>query len=157
MLEKKISRRNMLRTTGLAVLGSTFAGLASCAPKKKEEPSPEASSSKRPFRVCLNVSTIAGYKLPVQKQIDLCAEAGFEGIELWTRDVDAFVKQGGTYETLRRQLEGSGLLLENMIGFASWFADDPSKRKEGLNLKELLNWIVHGCRSIPNAIGRYWI
>ena len=114
-------------------LGSTFAGLASCAPKKKEEPSPEASSSKRPFRVCLNVSTIAGYKLPVQKQIDLCAEAGFEGIELWTRDVDAFVKQGGTYETLRRQLEGSGLLLENMIGFASWFADDPSKRKEGLN------------------------
>ena len=55
MLEKKISRRNMLRTTGLAVLGSTFAGLASCAPKKKEEPSPEASSSKRPFRVCLNV------------------------------------------------------------------------------------------------------
>ena len=44
MLEKKISRRNMLRTTGLAVLGSTFAGLASCAPKKKEEPSPEASS-----------------------------------------------------------------------------------------------------------------
>ena len=111
MLEKKISRRNMLRTTGLAVLGSTFAGLASCAPKKKEEPSPEASSSKRPFRVCLNVSTIAGYKLPVQKQIDLCAEAGFEGIELWTRDVDAFVKQGGTYETLRRQLEGSGLFI----------------------------------------------
>ena len=47
--------------------------------------------------------------------------------------MDAFVKQGGTYETLRRQLEGSGLLLENMIGFASWFADDPSKRKEGLN------------------------
>ena len=58
MLEKKISRRNMLRATGLAVLGSTFAGLASCAPKKKEEPSPEASSSKRPFRVCLNVSTM---------------------------------------------------------------------------------------------------
>lgn len=28
MLEKKISRRNMLRTTGLAVLGSTFAGLS---------------------------------------------------------------------------------------------------------------------------------
>ena len=47
--------------------------------------------------------------------------------------MDAFVKQGGTYETLKRELEGSGLLLENMIGFASWFADDPSKRKEGLS------------------------
>lgn len=55
MLEKKISRRNMLRTTGLAVLGSTFAGLASCAPKKKEEPSPEASSSKRPFLSLIHI------------------------------------------------------------------------------------------------------
>lgn len=131
MLEKKISRRNMLRTTGLAVLGSTFAGLASCAPKKRGAIT-EASSSKRPFRVCLNVSTIAGYKLPVQKQIDLCAEAGFEGIELWTRDVDAFVKQG---ELMRHS--GVSWKARTFIGeydrFASWFADDPSKRKEGLN------------------------
>ena len=94
MLEKRFQDVICFGTTGLAVLGSTFAGLA-CAPKKKEEPSPEASSSKRPFRVCLNVSTIAGYKLPVQKQIDLCAEAGFEGELHGPRDVDAFVKQGG--------------------------------------------------------------
>lgn len=51
MLEKKISRRNMLRATGLAVLGSTFAGLASCAPKKKRSHHP-----KHPLRNVLSVS-----------------------------------------------------------------------------------------------------
>lgn len=132
MLVKKMSRRTMLRTTGWAALGSAFAGLSSCGAKVKEESSEEGVSSKRPFRVSINVSTISGYKLPVRQQVDLCAEAGFEGIELWTRDVDAFVSRGGSYEELRRQLASSGLLLENMIGFATWFADDPLKREEGL-------------------------
>lgn len=130
MLGKKISRRDMLLTTGFAFLGSSFAGWTSCIPGKKN--SMNASSDKRPFRVSLNVSTISGYKLSVQQQIALCAEAGFEGIELWTRDVQAFVDQGGSYEELSKQLKDSGLILENMIGFATWFADDPVKREEGL-------------------------
>jgi 2-keto-myo-inositol isomerase len=136
MLENKMSRRNMLRTTGLAVLGSAFAGLYSCKDKDKSRENDENekafSSYKRPFRISINASTISGYKLPVKKQIDLCAKAGFDGIELWTRDVDAFIDQGGSYDDLRRQLNDSGLLLENMIGFATWFADDPIKRKDGL-------------------------
>ena len=49
------------------------------------------------------------------------------------REVTVGVVYSKASSSLRRQLEGSGLLLENMIGFASWFADDPSKRKEGLN------------------------
>lgn len=132
MREQKISRRSMLRTTGLAIFGSTFSGLTSCVSGKKEKDLSAASSVERPFRVSLNASTISGYKLSVSEQIALCTEAGFDGIELWTRDIDAFVKQGGSYETLRRELDDSGLLLENMIGFSSWFADDPSKRENGL-------------------------
>lgn len=130
MLGKKISRRDMLFTTGLAFLGSAFTGWTSCAPEKEKPVS--MPPLKRPFRVSLNVSTISGYKLSVQQQIALCAEAGFEGIELWTRDVQAFVDQGGSYEELSKQLKESGLILENMIGFATWFADDPLKREEGL-------------------------
>lgn len=132
MQEKKISRRAMLRASGLAVLGSVFAGLSSSKAKAEGEGPGEDSSLKRPFRISINASTISGYKLPVRQQIDLCGEAGFEGIELWTRDVDAFVNQRGSYEELRRHLDDSGLLLENMIGFATWFADDPVKREEGL-------------------------
>lgn len=133
MLEEKISRRSMLRNTGMAVLGGAFAGLASCVPKNEEKKDTmDALVKKPPFRISLNVSTISGYKLPVSEQIDLCKEAGFGGIELWTRDVELFISQGGTYQDVERRLRNSGLSLENMIGFSSWFADDPRKREDGL-------------------------
>ena len=135
MFEHKMTRRDMLRTTGLVLLGGTLAGLStSCVPKKNEGKvvAGKGASPERPFRVSMNVSTISGYKLPVEQQIDLCAEAGFDGIELWARDVEAYVSQGGSYEALRRRLESSGLRLENMIAFSTWFADNPLKREEGL-------------------------
>lgn len=122
----------MLRRSGWAVIGGTLAGLASCVPSAKDKNRPDAAAGKRPFRISLNVSTISGYKLPVLQQIEACAEAGFDGIELWTRDVESFVAAGGSYDEIRRQLENSGLLLENMIGFSSWAADDAARREEGL-------------------------
>lgn len=133
MLEEKISRRNMLRNSGIALLGGAIPGLASCAPKKEEKKGvADAALKKRQFRISLNVSTLSGYKLPVDQQIRLCKEAGFEGVELWTRDVEAWVAKGGTYQDIGKQLRDSSLLLENMIGFAPWFADDPRKREDGL-------------------------
>lgn len=133
MLEEKISRRDMLRNSGMALLGGAMSGLASCVPGKEEKKGRvDVPLKKRPFRISLNVSTISGYKLPVDRQIELCREVGFEGIELWTRDVEAWVAQGGTYSDVGRRLRDSGLLLENMIGFAPWFADDPRQREDGL-------------------------
>lgn len=135
MLEHKMTRRDMLRVTGWAILGGAFAGLSSSFVSKKDERKGvfgREASPGRPFRVSLNTSTISGYKLPVEQQIDLCAEAGFDGIELWARDVEAYVSRGGSYEALRRRLESSGLKLENMIAFFTWFADDSFQRKEGL-------------------------
>lgn len=126
MFESNISRRSMLRTSGLALLGGGLAGLFSCSEKNITK------EKERPFRISMNVSTIAGFKLPVLDQIELCAEVGFDGIELWTRDVEAYLAQGGSYGELGRQLKASGLLLENMIGFASWCADDPFKQEDGL-------------------------
>ena len=127
MLEHKISRRTMLRHSGLAIVGGALANLVSCTAAREEKRA-------RPFRISMNVSTISAYRLPVPEQIEMCAEAGFDGIELWGRDVEAFVAGGGSYEALRRMLESSGLVLENMISFAPWFADDPEQRKEGLRM-----------------------
>lgn len=127
MLEKKISRRTMLRHTGLAVVGGALANMISCTSVSEKK-------RVRPFRISMNVSTISAYRLSVPEQIEACAEAGFDGIELWGRDVEAFVAGGGSCDTLRRMLEGSGLALENMISFAPWFADDPQQREEGLRM-----------------------
>ena len=120
MSGKIISRREMLRIAGFSILGSSLisridaAGLPACSFDKKE---------KLPFRISLNTSTISGYKLPIEEQIELCRDAGYDGIELWFRDVDDYVQKGGTHVRLASIIKDSGLYLENMIGFAPWLGD----------------------------------
>ena len=62
----------------------------------------------------------SGYNLSVEQQIEYCAKAGFGGIELWTRDICAFLKKGGSYQQLVRKLQSGHLILENIIGFSPW-------------------------------------
>lgn len=113
MQNSKISRRTMLISSGLALFG---ARLAAVDPHIQ----PPAPKNKHPFRISLNTSTISGYRLPVEQQIDYCAETGFDGIELWTKDIETYVQKGGTYQRLADRLRSSGLILENIIGFSPW-------------------------------------
>jgi len=131
MWNKKLTRREMLRRSGyvMAVTGAT--GLFSCQ-QGKSKINKSGPLNNRPFRISLNTSTIRGYKLPVEEQIDLCAAAGFEGIELWVSDVEAYIKQGGTPEALKEQIKSHGLVLENMIAFSTWIADEDNRREEGI-------------------------
>ncbi len=135
MMDDKLSRREMIRRSGLAALSGSLAGMLFTTTKSNATMAmPMPAMKELPFRISLNTSTIQGYRLPVEKQIDLCAEAGFKGIELWIRDVEAYARQGGSPESLARQMQGAGLVLENMIGFSAWIADEPDKRAEGLQV-----------------------
>jgi len=66
------------------------------------------------------------------EQIRICAEAGYDAIEPWMRDLYAFVEQGGKLADLRKQLDDAGLSVESAIGFAKWIVDDEAERKAGL-------------------------
>lgn len=120
----------MLQVSGTAIAAG-LSGFSSYA-SPKNQTDREAHKVKSPFRISLNTSTIRGYKLPVEQQIEVCAEAGFDGIELWVSDVESYIKQGGTPEALNRQIKQHGLVLENMIAFSTWIADDPALRTEGI-------------------------
>jgi 2-keto-myo-inositol isomerase len=90
------------------------------------------AATKLPFRISLNTSTIRFYKLKVEDQIDAVAKAGFNGIELWVNDVDTYLKEGGSSESLAARLKAGNLVLENMIGFAPWYSDDQATREKGI-------------------------
>ena len=132
MSDTKFSRRKMLGNGCLAIMGA----LGSYAFKSSElsgSLSNKSSSRKKlPFRISLNTSTISAYKLSVESQIDLVADAGFDGIELWVRDVTAYLNEGGTCEALQMKLKSRNLVLENMIGFAPWFSEDTDVRAKGI-------------------------
>ncbi|MEM0924552.1 MAG: sugar phosphate isomerase/epimerase family protein, partial [Planctomycetota bacterium] len=89
-------------------------------------------TSELPVGFALNTSTIRGQKLAIDQQIELVARVGYDGIEPWMRDIDAYVDAGGDLKKLAKQLQDSGLKIASAIGFANWIANDPDERKKGL-------------------------
>ena len=128
-MKNKISRRKAIATS-LKVSLAAMGGYAF----KSNLPYPENSALKKklPIRISLNTSTLLHYKLDVDVQIDMVANAGFDGVELWMRDIKAYLEKGGTSEQLKRKLEERGLILENIIGFSKWCSDDPEERKKAM-------------------------
>jgi 2-keto-myo-inositol isomerase len=120
-----ITRRNALKAATLAAgtlaLESTLPGAAQAA----------AQDSRHPFRYCLNTSTIRGQELPIDQEIDVTAQAGYDAIEPWLRKIHQFTEDGGELSDLKKRLDDHGLTVESAIGFANWVVDDDQKRAAG--------------------------
>jgi sugar phosphate isomerase/epimerase len=92
----------------------------------------ESKKAQRPFRYCLNTGTIRGQKLGIVGEIEVTAQAGYDGIEPWMRDLHRYVEEGNSAKDLRKRLEDAGLLVESAIGFPSWAVDDDERRQQGM-------------------------
>lgn len=93
----------------------------------------QAAPSKGGFRFCLNTSTIREPKLGIEKEVDIAAAAGYEGIEPWIPTLREYVEGGGKLSDLRRRISDHGLTVDSAIGFAQWIVDDESRRQEALD------------------------
>ncbi len=123
-----MKRRDFLAT-------SAAAGLTAAAFAPQPTPTNAADLASTPVarvRTCLNTSTLRGQKLSVPEQIRVTAEAGYDAIEPWMRDLHQYVESGGKLSDLRKQLDDSGITVESAIGFAKWIVNDDQQRAEGL-------------------------
>jgi sugar phosphate isomerase/epimerase len=84
-----------------------------------------------PFSYCLNTSTIREQGLTLVEMVDVAAEAGYDGIEPWIRELDAHVAEGGTLDDIGAYVAEAGLTIPNVIGFFEWAVDDPELRAAG--------------------------
>ncbi|GIW82199.1 MAG: hypothetical protein KatS3mg105_4006 [Gemmatales bacterium] len=76
-----------------------------------------------PNRICLNTSTIL--PLPLLDKIRLTAETGYDGIELWTRDILEHISQGGEVRDVEKAIGDNGLIVPCWISIRRWAeADD---------------------------------
>ena len=114
------SRRNALKS--LAISPALL-----LAPQFSQAKTTEKSA----FTYCLNTSTIRGQNPGVLKYIEIAAKAGYDGIELWMGDIQAFLKEGHAASKLRKHLEDHQLKLENTIGFAPWMAEEEATKQKG--------------------------
>jgi sugar phosphate isomerase/epimerase len=116
----RLSRRDLLHTAAAASVG--LAATTSSA----------AQPSKEPFRYCLNTSTISGQQHDIIELVEIAAKAGYDGLEPWIRELDQYVKGGGSLKDLGKRIQDRGLKVASAIGFSEWIVDDPEKRKKGL-------------------------
>lgn len=124
-MSPELSRRDFLAVTATAastLIASPAMSALSAAPK----------TIASPFTFCLNTSTIREQKLGIVGEIELAAKVGYDGIEPWIRDLDAYVQAGGSLADLRKRLSDLGLKVESAIGFAAFLHEDENERRKGL-------------------------
>ena len=120
-------RRKFLK---VAAGGSAIVACSSAKAPAASATAPRSDRSK--IRYCLNMSTIRGQELSVPDQIKVAADAGYDAIEPWIRDIRKFVESGGSLADLKKQLDDSGLTVESAIGFAKWIVDDDAVRAKAM-------------------------
>lgn len=121
-----MKRRNLLKSIALSatVLPLTPA-LASNTQKK------EAT-----IQFSLNTSTLRGQKLSLSKIIEIAAKAGYDGIELWISEMEAYIQSGKSLASLKQLFSDAKIIPVNAIGFAPWMAQEVAKSKAGFEQME---------------------
>jgi 2-keto-myo-inositol isomerase len=135
-----ITRRNALKSLSLGAGILLSNNVANAQISKKESQ----------FSFCLNTSTIMGQNPGLLGYLEIAAKAGYDGVELWIRDIQRFLDEGNSMDTLRKHLKDSGLVFENAIGFAPWMVDDDQKRKTGFEqMEKEMNILAElGCKRV---------
>jgi len=138
-----MNRRESLQAIGLATAGLMFPKTAAYYTKKEETN----------FRFCLNTSTISGQNLGLKKNIEIAARAGYDSLELWVRDIQEFLDDGNSLESLNRYIRDTGLEVANAIGFSPWLSDIDEVSERGfLQMREEMEMLASiGCTRIAAA------
>lgn len=130
-------RRDWL--TGAAALGVT--ALTPHAIPATETRNPTQPGTKpEPFRYCLNTSTVRQFVAPhggksrgIVELIDIATRAGYQAIEPWVTEIEAYLVNGQTARELKKRFTDAGLAVPDVIGFAEWIVDDTARRTKGLD------------------------
>ena len=124
---KTISRRNLIKSAGVAATAALIPQSVKAAQK---------SANKTTFKYCLNTSTIRGQNPGLLESIEIAARAGYDSVELWVRDVQAYKSEGNALSDLRKYLIDSQISVASAIGFAPWMVNDEQVRSKGFSQME---------------------
>jgi sugar phosphate isomerase/epimerase len=79
------------------------------------------------FAYCLNTSTIR--PTPLLEKIRIAGAAGYQAIEPWNDEIDDYLKQGGSLDTLNRALGDARLKVVSVIALHGWITAKEGEEK----------------------------
>lgn len=140
---REISRRTLLTSTGIATAAvatgafswnfsaanphSVVAATTDTGPT-----SPLTPTHKMLPQFLLNTATLRGYDLTLDKEIQVAAEAGYSGMEIWVSNLQKFIDSGHTLAETRQRFIDANIQLVGAISFPNWIVDDSEQRKKAL-------------------------
>ncbi len=124
------------------------------------------------MKYCMNTSTIREQSLSMPDTITMLADCGYDGVEPWISELDAYVAAGGDLVDLRSMAADRGLSFVDLIGFYTWSVDDATERAAGfeearrcfaiaqaLGCQHIaappMGWIKQGGLDLWDAVDRY--
>ena len=130
----RVNRRTFVGSAAALTASSLVPKLGTAA----EKPASQGRPKDEPFGYCFNTSTVRGQKLDFKQQVELVIAAGYQAIEPWMRDIQAYQEAGGSLADIKKQLVDANVTVESAIGFARWIVDDPKERaKEAAKTRKL--------------------
>lgn len=105
------------RRKAIGLISATAAGIMIPKSSKGKE-----KTDKSTFKYCLNTSTISGQKPGLLQYIKIASKAGYDGVELWVRDIKEYLEARNSASSLKKIIDDHGLKVENAIGFAPWIS-----------------------------------
>jgi sugar phosphate isomerase/epimerase len=133
---RELTRRQWLAGTTAAGVGvGVGTSLTLAADSRADEPKPkrQAESPSGSIGFCLNTSTLRGQKLTITEEVQIASEVGYDAIEPWIRELDEFVKSGGSLEKLGQEIRARNLIIPSSIAFFEWAVDDDDRRRKALD------------------------
>jgi len=135
-----ITRRKALAVMALGTVATRFpASLVS-----GQTDGPEGAGST--FKFSLNTSTIQGEARDLISSVRIAAEAGYDGVEIWIRDLTRALVQGIPIGQIRDAIQELGIAVVSAIGFAPWLAPGEEGFDQMSREMELLSQI--GCKRV---------
>ena len=72
-------------------------------------------NGKSDWPICLDTATL-DKGIGIEQKLRLAAEAGFDCVEPWDRELDQYEKEGGNLKDLKSLVEDLGLYIPSVIG-----------------------------------------
>lgn len=156
MDRRKFIGATLATTTALAGGVAAQAAINS-SPTGKTAKEKRYQQGRSPWPICLDTATIRPAE-GLEKKVAIAAEAGFDAIEPWDWELEAYEKEGGDLTELAKKIKDLGLFVPSMIGL--WGCLQPTQEAFEKSLAATRNRMrmaqAIGCtyaQAIPNEIG----
>lgn len=148
-----MDRKKFFSLGAASIAGTALPIKLSLTPKSTEKRWQNGAS---PWPICLDTYTILPASL--EEKVEIAAEAGYDAIEPWDRELISYENEGGDVEKLGARIKELGLFVPSVIGL--WNAISPRDKEfeeslEGTRNRMRLAKAIGSqhIQTIPNTVG----